>query len=130
MTFYEIVRNFIHNEAIRYVILILEIMGTSVITWAAAIAFVKHFQNAFFKKKYDLLTTFLKSLVTGLEFLMAGEILNTILVHSLQELLVLSGVIILRIALTVLIHFDSRSHRLDKDNGAKENHVEESTPQE
>ena len=67
MTFYEIVHNFIHNEAIRYVILILEIMGTSVITWAAAIAFVKHFQNAFFKKKYDLLTTFLKSLVTNTE---------------------------------------------------------------
>ena len=93
-----------------YVICILEIMGVIVIAISAISAFLQYFQNAFLKKQLDIQTTFSKSLLTGLEFLMTGEIFKTILIQSMEEILLLGGIVILRIALAVLLHFENRSN--------------------
>ena len=42
---------------------------------------------------------------------MAAEILKTVLVRDLKELLVLGAVILLRALLSLLIHFEMKSHR-------------------
>ena len=51
------------------------------------------------------------STATGLEFKMASEILKTVLVQDLSELLVLGAVILLRAILSVLIHFEMKTHK-------------------
>ena len=43
-----------------------------------------------------------------MEFKMAAEILKTVLVRDLNELLVLGAVILLRALLSLLIHFEMR----------------------
>ena len=57
--------------------------------------------------KFDLAN----GLATSLEFKMAAEILKTVLVRDLNELVVLGAVVLLRALLSLLIHFEMKSHR-------------------
>ena len=49
-------------------------------------------------------------LATSLEFKMAAEILKTVLVRDLNELIVLGAVVLLRALLSLLIHFEMKEH--------------------
>ena len=50
----------------------------------------------------------LRMTALSLEFKMAAEILKTVLVRDLKELLVLGAVILLRALLSFLIHFEMK----------------------
>ena len=105
--------NFLHTiitEGFPYIISVMEIMGSFIIAFSGISAFIRYFQCVFARKPIDIQTAFSKSLVTGLEFLMAGEIFKTILVQSLEEIFILAGIITIRIALTILIHFEGREN--------------------
>ncbi len=91
-----------------YIISALEIMGILVVLWSAVHAFWEYIQNCFMKKQLDLQHHLATGLATGLEFKMAAEILKTVLVHDLSELLVLGAVIMLRAVLSLLIHFEMK----------------------
>lgn len=91
-----------------YIISALEIMGILVVAWSAVHAFWEYLQNAFFKKQLDLQHHLATGLATGLEFKMAAEILKTVLVHDMSELMVLGAVILLRAVLSLLIHFEMK----------------------
>lgn len=109
--------NFLHTiieVALPYIISALEIIGVLVISWSAIIAFLQYFQNAFMKKQLDIQTNLAKGLVVGLEFEMAVEILKTILIQNMEEIYILGGIILLRIALSLLIHFENRPHKTGK----------------
>ena len=56
-------------------------------------------------------------LALSLEFKMAAEILKTVLVRDMTELMVLGAVIILRALLSFLIHFEMKQH--DTSNHAR-----------
>ena len=47
----------------------------------------------------------------GLEFKLGSEILRTVVVREFTELLVVAGIIVLRAALTFLIHWEIRIER-------------------
>lgn len=99
-----------------YVISALEIMGILVVAWSSVHAFWEYIQNAFFKKQLDLQHDLATGLATGLEFKMAAEILKTVLVKDMSELLVLGAVILLRAILSVLIHFEMKQmHKKPED---------------
>ena len=106
--------------ALPYVISLLELIAILVITWSGLVAASHYFQNSFMKKHLDIETDLAKGLVVGLEFAMAGEILKTILIQTMEEIYILGGIIALRIALSLLIHFENRSQN-HKDNEDKEN---------
>ena len=67
-----------------YVICILEIMAIIIIAGAGLNAFIRYIQNAFMQKKHDLQSDFAKSMVIGIEFAMAGEILKTVLIRVVR----------------------------------------------
>ena len=56
---------------------------------------------------YDLAET----LALSLEFKMAGEILKTVVSHTIEELSILGAVIVLRALLTFLIHWEIKVER-------------------
>lgn len=93
-----------------YIVTVLEIMGILVVAWSAIYAFYEFVQNTFFHKRKDIQYHLAMGLATGLEFKMAAEILNTVLVKNVDELLILGAVIILRAILSVLIHFEMKRH--------------------
>ena len=53
-------------------------------------------------------------LATSLEFKMAAEILKTVLVRTLNELMVLGAVILLRALLSLLIHIEMKGERQER----------------
>lgn len=104
--------NNIINNAIEtvlpYIISILEIMGILIVGFSASRAFVQYIGNTFFKKHFDLQYLFATGLATGLEFKMAAEILKTVLIREMSELIMLGAIIILRALVTILLRFEIR----------------------
>lgn len=88
---------------------ILELMGIFVVAYSALHAFGEYLLNIFRHKNYDLQYELASGLATSLEFKMAAEILKTVLVRELSELLILGAVIVLRALLSFLIHFELKS---------------------
>lgn len=103
--------NILHTvieTVLPYIISTLEIMGILVVAWTGVKAFWHYIQNSFMKKNHALQYHLATGLATGLEFKMAAEILKTVLVRDLQELLILGAVILLRALLSLLIHFEMK----------------------
>lgn len=109
-----ILKSFI-ELVLPYVISLLEIMGIIIVIWSAIKAFWQYIQNTFFKKNYDLQFLFATGLATALEFKMAAEILKTVLVRDIKELIMLGAVIILRALVTILLRFEIRGSKPKKN---------------
>ena len=73
------------------------------------------------KKKFDLQSNLAKGLAMGLEFKMAAEILKTVLIREMSELLILGAIILLRAILSLLIHFELGPKHNSNEKTKKEN---------
>ena len=85
-----------------------ELIGIFVVTVAAGHAFLEYLKGLVIHKKTNFKLELANGLASGLEFKMAAEILKTVLVHTLDELLILGIVIVLRALLSFMIHFEMR----------------------
>ena len=94
-----------------YIINLLEIMGIAVVAWSGIKAFWEYLKDMFLHKKINFMFDFSQGLAAGLEFKMAAEILKTVLIREMSELLVLGAVILLRAILSVLIHFEMKHNK-------------------
>ena len=93
------------------IISVLELMGIFVVAYSALHAFWEYLQTIFLHREFDLKTELANGLATSLEFKMAAEILKTVLVREMIELMILGAVIALRALLSVLIHFELRNEK-------------------
>lgn len=98
-----------------YIISALEIMGILIVVYSALKAFWEFIQNSFFKQHFNIQYQFAIGLATGLEFKVAAEILKTVIVRDLSELVILGAVILLRAILSVLIHFEMKNNKDDSN---------------
>ena len=58
------------------------------------------------RRKKSVRLDFTKGLALSLEFLLASEILRTIIVREVNDLLIVGGIVVMRIAFTLLIHLE------------------------
>ena len=86
----------------------LELSGILIVLQSGAFAIYEYVLTAFFHRRVNFQTHFGRGLVAALEFKTAAEILKTVLVRELSELLVLGAVILLRAVLSLLIHYEMR----------------------
>ena len=93
---------------VPHAISLLELSGILIVLQSAAFAIYEYVLSVFFHRRVNFQAHFGKGLVAALEFKMAAEILKTVLVHSLDELVVLGAVILLRAVLSFLIHYEMR----------------------
>lgn len=101
--------------ALPIVISICELMGIFVVAVSTFRAFVMYCAGWFTQMRGDIKSELADGLATSLEFKMAAEILKTVLVRDLNELMVLGAVILLRALLSLLIHFEMRGeHKEEK----------------
>ena len=105
----ENILNAIIETGLPYIISILELMGIFIVTWSGIKAFWRYISNTFFKQNHDLQYSFAKGLSTALEFKMAAEILKTVLIREMSELIILGAIIVLRALVTILLKFEIRS---------------------
>lgn len=85
-----------------------ELMGIFVVAVTALRAFWRYCRGLVTRHPCDIKFDLASGLATSLEFKMAAEILKTVLVRDLQELMVLGAVILLRALLSLLIHFEMK----------------------
>ena len=89
----------VFHQLVWYCILLLDFIGVLVLVLTAlrcVVGLVKKDQNV----KSDLA----KGIALALEFKLGSEVLHTVVVRELQELVLLGGIILMRAALTFLIN--------------------------
>ncbi|MEG0671848.1 DUF1622 domain-containing protein [Clostridium sp.] len=82
---------------------IFEIMGVIVLTMGAFTAFYHYVKTKLIKDHYPVKHQFANTMIMALEFKMAAEILKTVLVQSLNELIFLGGIFLIRILMTFVL---------------------------
>lgn len=82
-------------------IMLFEFVGVGVIIWTCIISLCKYVS-----RKPDTRIYLAKGLAMGLEFKLGSEILRTVIVREWEEIAIVAGIIVLRAALTFLIHWE------------------------
>ncbi len=95
---------------LEFLIPLCEMMGILVIAVSTCTAFWQYFRGLLTRTPGDVKSQLASGLALSLEFKMAAEILKTVLVRDMTELMVLGAVIILRALLSFLIHFEMKQH--------------------
>ena len=86
---------------ISYAILLIEFIGVAVLLVSILRGVV-----GLFRKKRHVRLELAEGIALSLEFKMGGELLRTVSVREWNELLILRAIILLRAALTFLIHWE------------------------
>ena len=85
---------------------LVELAGISILLITAAQALYHYFKHT-----PHIRLQLAEGIALALEFKLGGEVLRTVLVRDFQELLVLGSVILLRAALTLLIHWEIKNEQ-------------------
>ncbi|MDO4549073.1 MAG: DUF1622 domain-containing protein [Clostridia bacterium] len=93
--------------AIRYAILFLECTGVLILLCAAGKSAIRYV-----RKDPEARLTLAHGIALALEFKLGGEVLRTVTVREWSELPVLGGIVLLRVALTMLIHWEINTEEI------------------
>lgn len=99
---------------------ICELMGIAIVAVSVLSAFWKYMCSLFTHSSCDVKFRLASGLALSLEFKMAAEILKTVLIRDLNELLVLGVVIALRALLSLLIHFEMKHGHHETEGNCSE----------
>lgn len=87
-------------------IVILELIGVLIIALISIKAFFKYSLKHFDVSNDVIKIELEKAFSLGLTFLLGGEILSTIFIRSIEQIMIVGAIIALRVALTLLIHWE------------------------
>lgn len=99
------------------IISVCELIGIFVVTLSALQSFYKYLKEIITRRPSNFKFELAQGLASGLEFKMAAEILKTVQVREIQELVILGAVIMLRALLSLLIHTEMKAE--SKYSGAE-----------
>jgi uncharacterized membrane protein len=94
------------SPILEILIPICELMGITVVAISTLSAFGRYIRMLVTREVSDIKFRLASGLALSLEFKMAAEVLKTVLLSDLRELLVLGVVIVLRALLALLLHFE------------------------
>lgn len=94
------------ETAIPIVNHILEGMGVLIIIIASAKAFFKYVKGKFSFEDHSIKIELAKALAFALEFKLGSEILKTVIIRDLDEMLIVGSIIALRAILAFVIHWE------------------------
>ena len=120
MQLYEILENIVKIMA-QYAIVLFEIVGVIIIAFSGI-------QGVYNYVCRDPLTRLklAKGMAMGLEFKLGSEILRTVLVRELSEIMIVGAIILLRAALTFLIHWEIKNEEAETEANMSVHHESES----
>ena len=99
----------IFELVVKYCVLIIEFIGVAVLLVTVARALWMMIRH-----RVHVRLQLAEGIALALEFKMGGELLRTVIVREWHELLILGSIILLRAAMTFLIHWEIR---VEKKNG-------------
>ena len=97
--------------AIEWGILLLELFGVCILVYTSVCCFIK-----WIRKEINIRLELAQGITLALSFKMGGEVLRTVVVREWLELGVLGPIIILRSALTFLLHWEIENEKKDLEN--------------
>lgn len=92
----------------------LELIGIFIVIVGSFRALLQLLTRLRTKQPINVMIELGRSLALGLEFKMGAEIVNTVIVREIRELLILGLVIALRAVLAILIHWEIRNERREE----------------
>ena len=101
------------DSMLSTIIHVLEWMGILVIAVTAVRSFWNYIMKSFDFSDDSIKIQLAKALAVGLEFKLAAEILKTAMVRTLDEVSMLAAIVILRVILTYVLHWEIASHAPD-----------------
>ena len=109
---------------INYISLAIGFIGGAIIVWAAILSTYKIIKleisriknQNIFKERETIRYRFGSYILLSLEFLIAADVLNTIIKPNINELITLGSIVIIR---TILSFFLTRELRFQESNNAK-----------
>lgn len=109
------------NVIVEAAILLFEYIGVAIIILSGLAGLMEYIRR-------DPLTRLklAKGMAMGLEFKLGSEILRTVVVREFSEILIVGSIILLRAALTFLIHWEIKSEEAVADNILEENNEDAS----
>ena len=87
----------------------IESIGILIIAYSAIKTFLRYCQLRFKEPGGELKLMLAHGMTLGLEFLLAGEILKTIVARDITELLAVGGLVIIRALITLLLHWELKN---------------------
>ena len=103
------------HQCVNVAMLLFEFMGFGVIF----VSVIKGFVN-YLRKTPGTKLELAEGFAMGLELLLGGEILKTVAFQELEDILFVGGIIALRMALTLLLHWEMKQEREDEEREARE----------
>lgn len=88
---------------------VLELIGVFIIVYSALKAFGRYALRFFNFSDETIKIEFSQALAMALEFKLGAEILKTLVIRTINELIILASIVILRAALTLIIHWEIES---------------------
>ena len=103
------------EKSLEIIIPVLELMGIFVVVISAVVAFGKYLISLVTHQQGRVKLALAEGLALSLEFKMGAEILKTVQVREMNELLVLGAVILLRALLSFLIHTEMEREKNEEE---------------
>lgn len=94
---------------VPYITSSLELIGVSIIAIAAARGVLMFFKNGFNFRSDDVSIDFAKAMALSLEFKLAAEIIKTVVIRTLDEFIILASVAVLRVVLSLVLHWEIKT---------------------
>lgn len=110
------------NWLIMYAIVIIEFIGVAILCYSVFRAVVM-----IVRKQGNVRLRLAEGIALTLEFKMGGELLRTVIVRDMKELLILGSVILLRVGLTFMIQWEIKNERNAQATEEKKQEDGEST---
>lgn len=93
-------------EVVDYGIIAFEVIGVAMLFWAGIKGLI-----GVAKKNHHIGLEIGEAMALALQFLLGGEILRTIVIHDMSGVYLVGGIVVLRVALTLLIAYENKHHR-------------------
>ena len=93
------------------IINILELIGIFIITFISLQCFYEYLRNRLNPDNRVIKIKLAQGIALALEFKLASEIIKTVIVRDIAEIYVLGAIIIIRVILTFVIHWEIKTER-------------------
>lgn len=114
-----IIDNFL-EAVIPYITSSLELIGVIIIVIASLRSVIIFIKNKFNFQDSAVGVHFAQAMSLSLEFKLAAEIIKTVIIRDLDEFAILAAVAILRVVITVVLHWELKSGiKMISDEGEK-----------
>jgi uncharacterized membrane protein len=92
----------------------LELVGILIIVIGSVRALVRLLRHIRSRGHFNVVIDLGRALALALEFKMGAEIIKTVIIHDIKELITLAIVILIRALLSVIIHWEIKMERKDE----------------